>query len=76
MHYSEEANIFKLKITRNIELFGSIQLLKSFSHSVQKILIWCHDMSHGFKYFQANKISIKKFNEFDLRNIHNIGSSV
>ena len=39
MHYSEEENIFKLEITRNIELFGGIQLLKSFSHSVQKISI-------------------------------------
>ena len=76
MHYSEEANIFKLEITKNIELFGHIQLLKSFSHSVQKILIWCHDMSHGFKYFQANKISMKKFNELDLWNIHNVRSSV
>ena len=58
MHYSEEANIFKLEITRNIELFGGIQLLKSFSHSVQKISICCHDMNHGFKCFQANKTSI------------------
>ena len=39
MHYSEEENIFKLEITRNIELFGQILLLKSFSHSVQKISI-------------------------------------